>query len=60
MDTETAVHFLHLLGCEVSREAVLEAELLICRELQFAITVTEPLTFVETLLEVLGENRDKL
>lgn len=56
IDTETAVHFLHSLGYKVSREAVKEAELLVCRELQFAINAVEPLTYVETLLEVLGEN----
>lgn len=58
MDTNRAVHFLSLLGCQVSREAVLEAERLICRQLQFAITSIEPLTFVETLLEVLGGDVD--
>ncbi|XP_075896675.1 cyclin N-terminal domain-containing protein 1 isoform X4 [Nelusetta ayraudi] len=56
INNETAVHFLHSVGCEVSRQAVLEAELLVCRELHFALHAPDPLTFVETLLEVLGHN----
>ncbi|XP_075896673.1 cyclin N-terminal domain-containing protein 1 isoform X2 [Nelusetta ayraudi] len=58
INNETAVHFLHSVGCEVSRQAVLEAELLVCRELHFALHAPDPLTFVETLLEVLGEKPD--
>lgn len=34
---------------------MVEAELLVCRELQFTLNAPDPLTFVETLLEVLGE-----
>lgn len=52
------MHFLHSVGCEVSRQTVLEAELLVCRELHFAVHAPDPLTFVETLLEVLGEKPD--
>lgn len=55
INNETALHFLHSVGCEASRQTVLEAELLVCRELQFALHAPDPLTFVETLLEVLGE-----
>lgn len=55
INNETALHFLHSVGCEVSRQTVLEAELLVCRELQFTLNAPDPLTFVETLLEVLGE-----
>lgn len=58
INNEAALHFLLSVGCEASRQTVLEAELLVCRELQFALHAPDPLTFVETLLEVLGEKPD--
>lgn len=52
------MHFLHSVGCRVSKQTVVKAELLVCRELQFILNAPDPLTFVETLLEVLGEKSE--
>ena len=55
IDTDTAVHFLNSVGLSVSKQAVLESELMVFKELEFRLSVPNPLTYVETLLEVLGE-----
>ncbi|XP_024141569.1 cyclin N-terminal domain-containing protein 1 isoform X2 [Oryzias melastigma] len=56
IDTSTAVCFLHLLGLSVSKKTVLESELMVFKGLEFRLDYPNPLTSVETLLEVLGHN----
>uniref|UniRef100_A0A3Q4GFY1 Cyclin N-terminal domain containing 1 n=1 Tax=Neolamprologus brichardi TaxID=32507 RepID=A0A3Q4GFY1_NEOBR len=56
IDNNTAVHFLHSVGCTVSKQALLESELMVLKGLKFRLNVLNPLTYVEILLEVLGHN----
>ncbi|XP_004080647.1 cyclin N-terminal domain-containing protein 1 isoform X1 [Oryzias latipes] len=56
IDTGTAVSFLHLLGLSVSKKTILESELMVFKGLEFKLIYPNPLTSVETLLEVLGHN----
>ncbi len=55
IDNSTAVRFLHSVGLSVSKQAVLESELMVLKGLEFRLNVPNPLTYVEILLEVLGE-----
>lgn len=55
IDNSAAVCFLHSVGHSVSKQTVLESELKVCKELEFALNAPNPLTYVETLLEVLGK-----
>lgn len=55
IDNSAAVRFLHSVGHSVSKQTVLESELKICKELDFTLNAPNPLTYVETLLEVLGK-----
>lgn len=57
IDTSTAVCFLHLLGLSVSKKTVLESELMVFKGLEFRLDYPNPLTSVETLLEVLGKTK---
>ncbi|RVE59950.1 hypothetical protein OJAV_G00192780 [Oryzias javanicus] len=56
IDTSMAVCFLHFLGLSVSKKTVLESELMVFKGLEFRLNFPNPLTYVETLLEVLGHN----
>ncbi|MBN3276631.1 CNTD1 protein, partial [Polyodon spathula] len=56
VDNSTAVKFLQCLGYSYTKETLLESELNILKTLNFYISVPNPLTYVETLLEVLGYN----
>ena len=55
MDNNTAVQFLHSMGHSVSKRTLLESELMILKVLDYRLNVPNPLTYVEILLEVLGE-----
>ncbi|XP_061788120.1 cyclin N-terminal domain-containing protein 1 [Nerophis lumbriciformis] len=56
IDINTAVRFLHSVGLDVSKQAVLESELMVLKVLEFRLDCPNPLTYVEILLEVLGFN----
>ncbi|XP_005725934.1 cyclin N-terminal domain-containing protein 1 isoform X1 [Pundamilia nyererei] len=56
IDNNTAVHFLHSVSCTVSKQTLLESELMVLKGLKFRLNVLNPLTYVEILLEVLGHN----
>ncbi|XP_033913148.3 cyclin N-terminal domain-containing protein 1 [Acipenser ruthenus] len=56
VDNSTAVKFLQSLGYSYNKETLLESELNILKTLNFYINIPNPLTYVETLLEVLGYN----
>ncbi|CAG06565.1 unnamed protein product, partial [Tetraodon nigroviridis] len=57
IDNDTAVGFLHSVGHSVSKQALLESELMVLKGLEFRVNDPNPLTYVEVLLEVLGNNR---
>uniref|UniRef100_A0A8D3BQ56 Vacuolar protein-sorting-associated protein 25 n=1 Tax=Scophthalmus maximus TaxID=52904 RepID=A0A8D3BQ56_SCOMX len=52
----TAVHFLHSVGLSVSKQTLFESEMMILKGLEFRLNSPNPLTYVESLLEVLGHN----
>ncbi|XP_030611746.1 cyclin N-terminal domain-containing protein 1 [Archocentrus centrarchus] len=56
INNNTAVRFLDSVGCSVSKQAVLDSELMVLKGLKFRLNVPNPLTYVEILLEVLGYN----
>ncbi|XP_015217478.2 cyclin N-terminal domain-containing protein 1 [Lepisosteus oculatus] len=56
IDNNTAVRFLHQLGYNYTKEALLESEIHILKTLDFCINFQNPLTYVEVLMEVLGYN----
>ncbi|KAM7370557.1 hypothetical protein PAMP_010092 [Pampus punctatissimus] len=56
IDNNAAVHFLHSVGHSVSKQTVLESELMVLKGLEFRLNATNPLMYVEILLEVLGYN----
>ncbi|XP_054454992.1 cyclin N-terminal domain-containing protein 1 [Anoplopoma fimbria] len=56
IDNSTAVRFLHSVGLSVSKQTLLESELMVLKGLEFRLNAPNPLTYVEILLEVLGHN----
>ncbi|XP_071379079.1 cyclin N-terminal domain-containing protein 1 [Centroberyx affinis] len=60
IDNNTAVHFLHSMGHSVSKQTLLESELMVLKQLEFRLNVPNPLTYVEILLEVLGHNESSV
>ncbi|XP_019902398.1 cyclin N-terminal domain-containing protein 1 isoform X2 [Esox lucius] len=56
VDNNTAVQFLHSMGHSVSKQTVMDSELMILKALDFELNAPNPLTYVEILLEVLGHN----
>uniref|UniRef100_A0A8C4F043 Cyclin N-terminal domain containing 1 n=1 Tax=Dicentrarchus labrax TaxID=13489 RepID=A0A8C4F043_DICLA len=60
IDNNTAVRFLHSVGYSVSKQTVLESELMILKGLEFRLNAPNPLTYVEILLEVLGHNEPSI
>ncbi|XP_013887591.1 cyclin N-terminal domain-containing protein 1 [Austrofundulus limnaeus] len=56
IDSNAAVRFLQSIGVTVSKQTVLEFELMVFKCLEFSLNVLNPLTYVEMLLEVLGHN----
>lgn len=55
IDINAAVRFLRSIGVSASKQTVLEFELMVFKGLEFSLTVINPLTYVEILLEVLGK-----
>ncbi|XP_022047077.2 cyclin N-terminal domain-containing protein 1 [Acanthochromis polyacanthus] len=60
IDNNTTVRFLHSVGHRVSKQTVLESELMVLKGLEFNVNVTNPMTYVEILLEVLGHNEPSI
>lgn len=60
IDNDTAVRFLHSVGHSVSKQALLESELMVLKGLEFRVNDPNPLTYVEVLLEVLGNNQPSI
>ncbi|XP_054899044.1 cyclin N-terminal domain-containing protein 1 [Poeciliopsis prolifica] len=56
IDTSTAVEFLHSLGLSVSKQTLLESELMVFKGVEYRLDVRNSLTYVEVILEVLGHN----
>ncbi|XP_067433316.1 cyclin N-terminal domain-containing protein 1 [Thunnus thynnus] len=56
INNNTAVRFLHSIGHSVSKQTVMESELMVLKGLGFRLNATNPLMYVEILLEVLGHN----
>ncbi|XP_060795441.1 cyclin N-terminal domain-containing protein 1 [Neoarius graeffei] len=56
IDNSFALRYLQLVGIECSKEKILASELLILKTLDFRVNVPNPLSYAETLLEVLGHN----
>ncbi|GAA6091857.1 cyclin N-terminal domain-containing protein 1 [Tachysurus ichikawai] len=56
IDNRSALRYLRLVGSDCPKEKILESELLILKTLDFRVNVPNPLSFAETLLEVLGHN----
>ncbi len=55
VNNETAMRFLQAAGYSSSKEQLLESEILVLKTLNFNLNIPNPLTYVETLLEVLGK-----
>ncbi|XP_030630927.1 cyclin N-terminal domain-containing protein 1 [Chanos chanos] len=56
IDNNAAMEFLHSVGRTCSKEKLMESELLILKTLDFNLNLPNPLSYVETLLEILGYN----
>nr|XP_061807207.1 cyclin N-terminal domain-containing protein 1-like [Nerophis lumbriciformis] len=56
VDIHMAMRFLHSVGLNFSKQAILESELMVLKGLDFRLDLPNPLTYVETLLEVLANN----
>uniref|UniRef100_A0A8C6ST78 Cyclin N-terminal domain containing 1 n=1 Tax=Neogobius melanostomus TaxID=47308 RepID=A0A8C6ST78_9GOBI len=56
IDNNTALRFLRSVGYSASKKALLDLELMVLKGLDFKLDVCNPLTYVETILEVLGYN----
>lgn len=56
ISNNTAVCFLQSIGLNVSKKTLLDTELMILKGLEFKLSVSNPLTYVDILLEVLGHN----
>lgn len=55
IEASTAVQVLHSLGLRVSKQTLLESELMVFKGLEYRLNVLNPLTYVEVILEVLGK-----
>ncbi|XP_062859665.1 cyclin N-terminal domain-containing protein 1 [Trichomycterus rosablanca] len=56
IDNSSASRYLQSLGCSCHKDKLLESELIILKTLGFKVNVLNPLSYVETFLEVLGHN----
>uniref|UniRef100_A0A3B3YLJ5 Cyclin N-terminal domain containing 1 n=1 Tax=Poecilia mexicana TaxID=48701 RepID=A0A3B3YLJ5_9TELE len=56
VNTSTAVQFLYSLGLSVSKQTLLESELMVFKGVEYRLNVLNSLTYVEVILEVLGHN----
>uniref|UniRef100_A0A8C7DKF4 Vacuolar protein-sorting-associated protein 25 n=1 Tax=Oncorhynchus kisutch TaxID=8019 RepID=A0A8C7DKF4_ONCKI len=54
VDNNTAAQFLHSMGHSISKQTIMDMELMILKALDFRLNTPNPLTYVEILLEVLG------
>lgn len=55
VNNDVAMRFLQAVSYSSSKEQLLDSEILILKTLNFNLNVPNPVTYVETLLEVLGE-----
>lgn len=55
IDNSLASRYLQSLGSSCSKDKLLATELLILKTLDFKVNVLNPLSYVETFLEVLGK-----
>ncbi|CAJ1080099.1 cyclin N-terminal domain-containing protein 1 [Xyrichtys novacula] len=60
IDNNTAVQFLHTMGLSVSKQEVINSELMVLKGLEFRLHALNPLSYVEILLEVLGHNEPSI
>ncbi|XP_043086946.1 cyclin N-terminal domain-containing protein 1 [Puntigrus tetrazona] len=60
VNNELAVRFLQAAGHSSTKQQLLDSEILILKTLNFNLNVLNPLTYVETLLEVLGRNEARV
>ncbi|KAL0983795.1 hypothetical protein UPYG_G00132900 [Umbra pygmaea] len=56
VDNNTAVQFLYSMGHSISKQSIMDSELMVLKTLDFKLSAPNPLTYVEILLEVLGHN----
>ncbi|XP_067226072.1 cyclin N-terminal domain-containing protein 1 [Chanodichthys erythropterus] len=56
VNNDIAMRFLQSVSYSSSKEQLLDSEMLILKTLNFNLNVPNPVTYVETLLEVLGHN----
>ncbi|XP_038152976.1 cyclin N-terminal domain-containing protein 1 [Cyprinodon tularosa] len=56
IEAPTAVQVPHSLGLRVSKQTLLESELMVFKGLEYRLNVLNPLTYVEVILEVLVHN----
>ncbi|RXN22516.1 cyclin N-terminal domain-containing 1 [Labeo rohita] len=56
VNNDIAMRFVQAAGRPSSKQQLLDSEILILKTLHFNVNVPNPLTYVETLLEVLGHN----
>ncbi|XP_056101768.1 cyclin N-terminal domain-containing protein 1 [Rhinichthys klamathensis goyatoka] len=56
VNNDIAMRFLQAVNYPSSKEQLLDSEILILKTLNFNLNVPNPVTYVETLLEVLGHN----
>lgn len=55
VNNDIAMRFLQAVSYSSSKEQLLDSEILILKTLNFNLNVPNPVTYVETLLEVLGK-----
>uniref|UniRef100_A0AAV2LFM0 Uncharacterized protein n=1 Tax=Knipowitschia caucasica TaxID=637954 RepID=A0AAV2LFM0_KNICA len=60
IDNNTAIRFLHSLGYTATKKTLLDSELLVLKGLDYKLAVTNPLIYVEILLEVLVHNEPSI
>ncbi|XP_023197390.1 cyclin N-terminal domain-containing protein 1 [Xiphophorus maculatus] len=60
IDASTAVQFLYSFGLSVSKQTLLESELMVFKGVEYRLDVINSLTYVEVILEVLGHNEPSM
>uniref|UniRef100_A0A8C2ZD09 Vacuolar protein-sorting-associated protein 25 n=1 Tax=Cyclopterus lumpus TaxID=8103 RepID=A0A8C2ZD09_CYCLU len=60
LHSHVTVRFLHSVGLSVSKQTLLDSELMVLKGLEFRLNAPNPLTYVEILLEVLGHNEPSI
>ncbi|KAL2078654.1 hypothetical protein ACEWY4_026339 [Coilia grayii] len=56
VDNNMAMKFVQSAGYTITKEKLMSSELMVLKTLNFSLSATNPLTYVETLLEVLHHN----